>query len=88
VERLQGAWYRPTTQVAVAGVPDQAGLVDILACDVEAEDRDRQMAAVFVEAEEFMPPDDLAAADAVGVGEHDIERLDFRVGVEKLLCFV
>ena len=50
VQRLQRAGDRPGAQVAVAGIPDQAGLVDILAGDVEAEDRDRQMPAVLVEA--------------------------------------
>ena len=30
-----------------------------------------------------MAADDLAAADAVGVGQHDVERLDLGMGVEK-----
>ena len=42
----------------------------------------------FVEAEQLVPADDLAAADAVCVGEHDVESLDLGVSVEKLLCFV
>ena len=57
--------------------------MDVLAGDVEAEDRDRQMPAMLVKAKEFVPPDDLAAADTVGVGQYDVERLDVRMGVEK-----
>ena len=88
VQRLQRAGDRPAAQVAVAGIPDQAGLVDILAGDVEAEDRDRQMPAALVEASKLVAADDLAAADAVGVGEHDVEGLDVGMGVEKGLGFV
>ena len=33
-----------------------------------------------------MAADDLAAADAIGVGEHDVESLDFGMGVEKGLA--
>ena len=35
-----------------------------------------------------MAADDLAAADAVGVGEHDVERLDLGMGVEEGLGFI
>ena len=45
VQRHQRAGDRPAAQVAIAGIPDQPGLVDVLAGDVEAEDRDRQMPA-------------------------------------------
>ena len=48
VQRHQRAGDRPAAQIAVAGIPDQPGLVDVLAGDVEAEDRDRQMPAVLV----------------------------------------
>ncbi len=85
---FERAGDRPAAQVAVAGIPDQPGLVDILAGDVEAEDRDRQMPAAFVEAHQFVAADDLAAADAVGVGQHDVEGLDLGMSVEKLLGFV
>ena len=88
VQRLQRAGDRPAAQIAVAGIPDQAGLVDILAGDVEAEDGDRQMPAALVEAHQFVAADDLAAADAVGVGQHDVEGLDLGMGVEKVLRFV
>ena len=88
VQRLQRAGDRPAAQVAVAGIPDQPGLVDILAGDVEAEDRDRQMPAALIEADQLVAADDLAAADAVGVGEHDVERLDLGMGVEKRLGLV
>ena len=88
VERHQRAGDRPAAQVAVAGIPDQAGLVDVLAGDVEAEDRDRQMPAALVEAEQFVAADDLAAADAVGVGEHDVEGLDLGMRVEEGLGFI
>ena len=50
VQRLQRAGDRPGAQVAVAGIPDQPGLVDVLAGDVEAEDRDRHVPAALVEA--------------------------------------
>ena len=46
------------------------------------------MPAVRVEAEQFVAADDLAAADAIGVGEHDVECLDFGMRVEKGLGFV
>ena len=88
VQRHQRAGDRPAAQVAVAGIPDQPGLVDILAGDVEAEDRDRQMPAACVEAGQFVAADDLAAADAVGVGEHDVESLDLGMRIEKRLGFV
>ena len=88
VQRLQRAGDRPGAQIAVAGIPDQPGFVNILAGDVEAEDRDRQVPPAFVEAHQLMAADDLAAADAVGVGQHDVESLDLGMGVEKLLRFV
>ena len=46
------------------------------------------MPAVLVEARQFVAADDLAAADAVGVGEHDVEGLDLGMRVEKGLGFV
>ena len=64
-------------------VPDQPGLVDVLAGDVEAEDGDRHMPAAVEDAHQFVAAHDLAAADAIGVGEHDVEGLDLGMGVEK-----
>jgi hypothetical protein len=87
VQRNQRSRQRPGAQVAIAGVPDQAGLVDILAGDVETEDRDRHVPAAGVDAGQFVAPDDLAASDAIGVGEHDVEGLDLRVCGEKCLRF-
>ena len=86
VERHQRAGDRPGAQVAVAGVPDQPGFVHVLAGDVEAEDRDRHMPAALVDAHQFVPADDLAAADAIGVGQHDVEGFDLGMGVEKGLA--
>jgi hypothetical protein len=80
VQRHQRAGDRPGAQVAVALIPDQAGFVDILAADVEAQDRDRQMPPALVEGQKLMPADDLAAADAVGIVQHDVEGLDLGMG--------
>ena len=88
VERLQRARDRPGPEIAVAGIPDQPGLVHVLAGDVEAKDRDRQMAAVFVQRRQFVTADDLAAADPVGVGEHDVEFLHLGLRFEEGLGFV
>src|SRR5262245_14764041 len=87
VKRLQRAMYRPCSEIAVAGIPDQPGLVDVLAGDIEAEDRDRQMAAALVHGAKLMPAYDLAPADAVGIRQHDVERLDLRIGFQKRLRF-
>ncbi len=73
----------PGTQVAVAGIPDQPGLVNVLAGDVEPQNGDRQVAAGSVDALQFVAPDDLAAADAVCVGQDDVDRLDGWIGIEE-----
>ena len=57
--------------------------MDILARNVEAEDRDRQMPALLVQAHQLVAADNLAAADAVGVGQHDVECLDLGMGIEE-----
>jgi hypothetical protein len=61
----EAAGDRPGAQVAIALIPDQAGFVDILATDIEAEDGNGQVAAIVVKGKKFMPADDLAAADGV-----------------------
>ena len=88
VQRHEGPGDRPAAQIAVAGVPDQSGLVHILAGDVEAENRDRQMAAMLVQGRQFVAADDLAAADPVGIGEHDVESLDLGMRLEEGPGFV
>ena len=57
--------------------------MDVLAGDVEPEDRDRQVPAALVEARQLVAADDLAATDAVDVAEHDVEGVDVGIGVEK-----
>ena len=59
--------------------------MDILAGDVEAEDGDRHVPAALVDGGKLVAADDLAAADAVGVGELDVEGFDLRVRIEKRL---
>ena len=88
VKRLQRARDRPGAQVAVAGIPDQAGFVDVLAGDVEAEDGDRHVAAALVDRQQLVAADDFSPANAVGVGEQDVEGLNVRMGIQKRLCFV
>ncbi len=88
MQRLQRAGDRPGAQIAVAGIPDQAGLVHILAGDVEAEDGDWQMPSAFVKAHQFVASDDLSAADAVRVDQHDVESLDLWMDIQKRLCLV
>ena len=41
-----------------------------------------------VDARQLVAADDLAAADAIGVGQHDVEGLDLGMGVEKGFGFV
>ena len=84
-QRLQRAGQGPAAQVAIARIPDQAGLVDILAGDIEAEDGDRQVAAILVEPEQLLAADDLAAPDAVRIRKHDVEGFDVRMGGEEFL---
>ncbi len=72
----QRAGDRPGATVAIALVPDQAGFMHILAADVEAEDRDRQVAAAAIHRQKLVPTDDLAPPDPVGVMQDDVEGLD------------
>ena len=55
----------------------------ILAADIQAQDRDRQMPPGFEHAQQFMPPDDLAAANAIGIVQHDVKGLDLGVSIQK-----
>ena len=75
-QRHQRAGDGPGAAVAVALVPDQAGFMHILAADVEAQDRDRHVPARLVDRQKLMAADDLAAPDAVGIVQDDVERLD------------
>ena len=75
--------HRAALQVCVADFPDEAGLLDVLAGHVEAEDRARHVAASGIQRRQFRTVDVLAAADAVRVGDHELYGLDVRVCVEE-----
>ena len=65
VQGGQRAGNGPAATVAVTLIPDQTGLVDILAADIQTQDRHRQMAATLVNGQQLMAADDLAPANAV-----------------------
>src|SRR5690606_8077225 len=73
VQWHQRAGDRPGPQVPIAGVPDQARLVNILADDIEAKDRDRQVAAVLINALQLVAAYDLPTADAIGIRQDDVK---------------
>jgi hypothetical protein len=79
------AGNRPAGPVGVAVFPHQAGLLDVGAGDVETEDRAGQIAAVAVDARQLVTPHALAAADAVGIGEDDLDIRDIGIRGEEFL---
>jgi hypothetical protein len=83
VQGHQRAGDRPGAQVAVTGVPDQAGFVDIFTGNVEAENGDRHMTAVFIDARQVHGGAGSCAPDAIGVGQDDVEGFDFGMGIKE-----
>ena len=81
------AGNRPAALVGVADGPDQPGAFDVLAGDVETEDRARHVAAGRVQRGQFLAGDVLAATDAAGVGDDELDGFDVRIGVEECLRF-
>ncbi|OIQ68947.1 hypothetical protein GALL_494560 [mine drainage metagenome] len=83
MQRHQRARNGPSAQIAIALIPDQPGFMHILAANIEAQDRDRQMPPAGEERHQFVAPDDLAAPDAIGVVQHDIKRFNLGMGGQK-----
>ena len=79
----QRARDRPAYLVGIARLPDEARRIDVLAGDVEAEDRAGDVAAAAVDRLQLLAPDVLAARHAARVGEEDLHRLDVRVPLEE-----
>ena len=85
--RAERARYGPTALVGVADVPDQPGAFDVLAGDVEPEDRAGHVAATAVQRRELFARDVLAATDAAGIGDDELHGLDVGIRVEERLGF-
>ncbi len=84
----QRARHRAAALVGIAHRPDEAGVLDVLAGDVEPEDRSGDVAAAAVERVQLLARDVLAAPDAVQVGDHQLHGLDVGVPLEERARFV
>lgn len=85
--QLQAAGQREGPAVGVGDVPDQAGGVDILAADGQAEDAARQRAAVGIDRAQLVAVQELAARHAAGVDDEQFDALHVRVGGEEGIGF-
>ncbi len=73
--------------VGVAILPDEAGFDGILPGDIDDGDRAGKHAAAFVDRENLVLAQALAARDAAEVGVDHLNRIDVGVGLEKGLGF-
>ena len=87
LQRAKRAGDGPGPPVPIALIPDQAGVVHVFTTNIQTKDGNRQMPPALVKRQQLMPPDDLATANAVGVGQHDIEGVDIGVRGQKSLGF-
>ncbi len=86
--RHQGSRNRPRHAVGVTVFPDQPGLLDIGAQRIDDQDRARQEAAVFVDRQQLMTAQALAARHPRHRGEEDLEINDMRIGFEESFRFL
>src|SRR3546814_19007416 len=69
--------------VGVAILPDQAGFDRVLPRDVDDGDRAGEHAPVFVDRDDFMLAQPLAARHAAHVGVDHLDRIDVGIGLEE-----
>ena len=80
---LQAARDRARGHVGVAGIPDQPGVVDVLARDVEPENGAGDLAPGIEDAFQLFAAHRLAAQHTGRIGDHDLHGVDIGVFGEK-----
>ena len=86
--RLQAATQRVGAAVDVAHVPDQPGIFHIVAIDAQAQNGARQRPTAFVNRQQFIAVQQLAAGHAVVVEDEQLKHLDMRVRLQKIQRFL
>ena len=81
----QAAGQRVGAAVDVADLPDQPGVLDVVAVDAQAEDGAGQRPAVLVHGEQLVAVQQLAARHAVGVEDEQLEQFDIGVVRQEVL---
>ena len=84
----QAAGERVGPAVGIGDFPDQAAFLDVLALDGQREDRAGQRAAVFVDRQQLVAVQQLAARDAVGVDQHQLDQAHLGVLGEEVAGFL
>lgn len=74
--------------VDVADVPDQAGVLDILAVHCQPQDGARQRPAAAVDGQQFVAVQQFAAWHAIGVEDEQFEEFDIGIGGQEILGFL
>ncbi|MNP12693.1 hypothetical protein D3C76_1049400 [compost metagenome] len=75
----QAALQRVGAAVDIAHVPDQAGVLDVVAVEGQAKDGAGQRAAALIHRQQFFAVQQLAAGYAVGVEDEQFEQFDIGV---------
>ena len=84
----QAAGDRVGPAVGIGDFPDQTAFLDVLALDGQREDGAGQRAAVFVDRQQLVAVQQLAARDAVGVDQHQLDQAHFGVLGEEVAGFL
>lgn len=84
----QATGQRVGAAVDIAYVPDQAGVLDILAEDGQAQHGARQRPATLIQRQQFLAMQQLAARHAVGVEDEQLDQFDVGVVGQESLGFL
>ena len=84
----QAAGQRIGAAIDIAHLPDQAGILDILALDGQAKHGARQRPAALVQRQQLLTVQQLAARHAIGVEDEQLDQLDIGVIRQEVLSFL
>ncbi|MNQ94630.1 hypothetical protein D3C85_1101530 [compost metagenome] len=81
----QTAFERVGAAVDIAHIPDQPGVLDVIALQGQAEDGAGQRTAAFIHRQQLFAMQQLAARHAVGIEDEQLDHVDIRVVRQKSL---
>ncbi|MNF78840.1 hypothetical protein D3C84_610380 [compost metagenome] len=79
----QAAFERIGAAVDIAHVPDQPGVLDVIALQGQAENGAGQRATAFIHRQQFFAVQQFAARHAVGIENEQFDHVDIRVVRQK-----
>jgi len=84
----QAAGQRVGAAIDITHLPDQAGVLDVLTLDGQPEHGARQRSPRFIEREQFLAVQQLAARHAIGVEDEQLDQFDIGIAGQEILGFL